>query len=126
MKTFKNFTKVIKKSPLGFIKGDCHLVNWGPDDFPLKGEKMDNDDFNNPPIITFSYKDKFIGKIILKKDMDLDFDFSEEKGPNLTLDIRENGMWLMIYIKCPGGGKFPFLEEFGEFLATAEKKREKR
>lgn len=118
METFKSFTKVIKKSPLGFIKGECHLTNWGPEDFPLKGEKFDDDDFKNPPIITFSYKDKFIGKIILQEDMIMICDFSEGKGPNLILDIRKNGIILDIFIKCPNSGGFPYLGEFGEFLAT--------
>ncbi len=118
MKTFKKFIKSIKKSPLGFIKGECHLVSHCPDDFPPE-EEMDDDFFKkNPPIITFSYKDKFIGKIILKKDIVMSCDFSKKENCNICLDIRENNMILDIFIKCPKDAGFPYLGEYGEFIAS--------
>jgi hypothetical protein len=122
-KLMKKLIKAINKSPLGFIKGDCRLVSNCPSEFPtISGNGMNDDDdsfFENPKaIITFGHQEKFLGEIKLNKEIITRSDFSDEKSSNLDLDLRDKKNILYIFIKCPEGAGFPYLEEFGEFIAT--------
>ncbi|MFA6386640.1 MAG: hypothetical protein WCW04_02645 [Candidatus Paceibacterota bacterium] len=117
----KRFISITQKSPLGFIKGDCRLVYYTPGEFPCmdnNGKFDDEDPFTDPRfIIAFSYKDKFIGEIKLKKEMIESCDFSPEKDTNLTLNFKK----ITIHVKCPEGAGFPYLEEFGEYISYINK-----
>ena len=124
--TLQKFIEEIEASPLGFIRGNCRLVSHLPNEYPLIEIDTENDTekfFEEPhqPIISFSYKEKFLGEIKLKFEMIETCDFSDQKGPNLTLDIREDQKTLVIFIKCPESAGFPYLEEFGEFIAYKQK-----
>lgn len=118
METVETITKIItaiQNSPLEFIRGDCRFVNLAPNEYPE--DCINDDDFFNDyqPLITFENKSEFLGGIIIKKEMLMEgkTNFDNEKGPNMVLSLQN----CIIFIKCPSGAGFPYLEEFGEFIA---------
>lgn len=116
--------KLIQKSPLKKIKGECRFPTHGPDDFPPFDDKKQFEEFFEEgatlgPFILFSFNDQLIGSLEMKKNQVLSWDFGEDAEWNFELsDFDDELPDLIIFIKYTNN--WPYIAEFGEFIAMMD------
>jgi hypothetical protein len=107
-------SKAIIESPLYKIKGECRFITHVPEE--IFDENFDFDD--NDVEIKFSFKEDILGQVIPRQE---NFEAKHEKEDaeyNLAFNFKlmgDKNLFINVFIRF--SGKWPYLHEFGEFIA---------